>query len=86
MTAGDKIIGDPFWATMDEIWAGQKARGHLLRSKAEIDASIASLRDDAEEEMLAVERIHAECRQAGKSSEIKRSANQSYSGNLSRQS
>ncbi len=49
---------DPFWATMEEIWAGQRARGHLPRSKAEIDAEIASLRDEAEEEMLALERIH----------------------------
>ncbi len=57
---------DPFWATMEEIWAGQRARGHVPRSKAEIDAQIASLRDEAEDEMLAVERIHAECQQAGK--------------------
>ena len=59
---------DPFWATMEEIWTGQRARGHLPRSKAEMDAEIASLRDEAEEEMLAVERIHAECQQAGESS------------------
>jgi hypothetical protein len=54
---------------MEEIWAGQRARGHLPRSKAEIDAEIGSLRDEAEEEMLAVERIHAECQQASESSE-----------------
>jgi hypothetical protein len=59
---------DPFWATMEEIWAGQRERGHVPRSKAEIDAQIASLRDEAEEEMRAVERIHAECQQAGNSS------------------
>ncbi len=57
---------DPFWATMEEIWAGQRARGHVCRSKAEIDAEIVSLRNEAEEEMLAVEQIHAECQQAGK--------------------
>ena len=65
MAAADKIDGgnepkglqlDPFWATMEEIWAGQRTRGHSPRSKAEIDAEIASLRDEAEEEMLAVER------------------------------
>jgi len=55
---------DPFWATMEEIWAGQRKRGHSPRSKAEMDAEIASLRVEAEEEMLAVERIHAECRPA----------------------
>jgi len=58
---------DPFWAAMEEIWAGQKARGHVPRSKTEIDAEIAVLRNEAEEEMLAADRIHAECRQAGKS-------------------
>lgn len=60
---------DPFWATMEEIWAGQRLRGHVPRSKAEIDTEIASLRDEAEEEMLAVERIHSECRQASHSSD-----------------
>ncbi len=59
---------DSFWATMEEIWAGQRLRGHVPRSKAAIDAEVASLRDEAEEEMLAVERIHAECQPAGTSS------------------
>ena len=49
---------------MEELWAGQRARRHVPRSKAEVDAEIAALRNEAEEEMLAVERIHAECRQA----------------------
>ena len=25
---------DPFWATMEEIWAGQRARGHLSRKQS----------------------------------------------------
>jgi hypothetical protein len=67
MAAIDKIDADPFWAMMEEIWAGQAARGHAPRSKAKIDAEIASLRGEAEAEMLAAERIHAECQRAGKS-------------------
>ena len=55
---------DPFWTTMEEIWEGQRARGHVPRSKEEIDADIAAFRDEAEEELLGVERIRANSRQA----------------------
>src|SRR5947209_7231503 len=53
---------DSFLATMEEIWAGQRARGHNARSKEAIDAEIAAIRDEAESELTAVERLHAECR------------------------
>src|SRR5271166_4608685 len=42
---------DPFWQMMEGIWAAQKARGHVPRTKEEIDAEIRSMRDEAEEEM-----------------------------------
>ena len=42
---------DQFWAGMHAIWAGQAARGHVPRKKAEINAEIKALRDEAEEEM-----------------------------------
>lgn len=51
---------DQFWAGMHAIWAGQAARGHVPREKAEIDAEIKALRDEAEEEMRAFERLHEE--------------------------
>jgi hypothetical protein len=41
---------DPFWQMMEGIWAAQKARGHVPRTKAEIDAEVRVLRDEAEEE------------------------------------
>jgi len=53
-----------FLAMMETIWAGQKARGHVPRSKEEIDAEVNQLRDEAEEEMQAVEGVHEECRGA----------------------
>jgi hypothetical protein len=53
-----------FLAMMETIWADQKARGHVPRSKEEIDAEINQLRDEAEEEMQAVEGAHDECQRA----------------------
>src|SRR5438552_1897428 len=55
---------DPFWESMQRIWAEQKARGHEPRSKEQIDAEIEALRNDAEEEMQATERLHDECQRA----------------------
>ncbi len=37
---------DSFWQTMQGIWDGQLARGHIPRTKEEIDAEINELRDD----------------------------------------
>jgi len=54
-----------FGALMERIWADQKARGHVARSREEIDAEVNKLRDEADEEMQAVERLHEECQGAG---------------------
>jgi hypothetical protein len=53
---------DPFWQRMEQIWAGQRARGHVPRTKEEIDAEIASMRDEMEEEFQATEHLREECR------------------------
>jgi hypothetical protein len=37
---------DPFWQMMQGIWAGQKARGQLPRSKEEVDAEIHAMRGE----------------------------------------
>jgi hypothetical protein len=55
---------DPFWQMMEGIWAAQKARGQVSRTKEEIDAEIRLIRDESEEEMQDVERLHEECRLA----------------------
>lgn len=49
---------DPFWQRMEQIWAGQRARGHRPRTREQIDADLRELRDDAEAEMRATERLH----------------------------
>jgi hypothetical protein len=53
-----------FWDMMERIWADQKARGHVPRTREEIDAEINRLRDEAEQEVQAVERLHEECQRA----------------------
>jgi hypothetical protein len=49
---------------MARVWAGQKARGHVTRSKETIDAEINTLRDEAEEEFQAIERLQGQGRPA----------------------
>jgi hypothetical protein len=53
-----------FQAMMAQIWAGQKARGHVPRTKEEIDAEIREMREEAEQELQAAERLHEECQRA----------------------
>jgi hypothetical protein len=53
---------DPFWQRMERIWAGQRARGHIPRTKEQIDAELRELRDEAEVEMRAIEQLHDACR------------------------
>ena len=47
---------------MEQIWAGQRARSHRPRTKEQIDAELRDLRNDAEAEMQAIERLRDECR------------------------
>jgi hypothetical protein len=54
--------GDTLMSRMQAVWAAQKARGYTPRSREEIDADIRALRDEAEEEVQAVERLSDECR------------------------
>lgn len=49
------------WQALQKIWAEQRARGHVPRSKEEIDADIAAARQEDEERMLAIERLQEEC-------------------------
>ena len=60
----DQVDPARFLAMMERIWTDQKARGHVPRSREEIDAEINQLRDEAEEEMQAAERLHEECQRA----------------------
>src|SRR5437867_4326062 len=53
-----------FQAMTEQIRSGQRARGHAPRTKEEIDAEIRQMREEAEEELRAAERLHKECQRA----------------------
>lgn len=52
---------DGFMARMEKVWAEQAARGHVPRTREEIDAEINALREEAEAEMQEVQRLQDEC-------------------------
>ena len=58
------VAGDPFLQRMAAIRAGQRAHGHVPRTREEIDAELRDLREDALAEIEAAERLHEECQRA----------------------
>ena len=52
------------WKFFQQIWAEREALGIPPRSKEEIDAELEAARQEDEERMLELERIHQECEQA----------------------
>ena len=52
------------WQVLERIWAGQRVRGHVPRSREEIDAELEASRQEDEERLQALERIHLDCQQA----------------------
>jgi hypothetical protein len=57
---------DPFWQRMQAIWDAQRARGHVPRSEAEVEAERQALREEWEERMERIDRIQAEAEQVRK--------------------
>ena len=55
---------DRFWKMMEGIWSDLRAGGRQPRTREQIDADIQALREEAEEEMQAIERLHEACRAA----------------------
>ncbi len=49
------------WQVLERIWASQRARGHVPRTREQIDAALEAARREDEERMQALERIHQEC-------------------------
>jgi hypothetical protein len=62
----EPVQPDRFWKMMESIWADLRADGRSPRTSEEIDAEIDALRNEAEEEMQAVEGLQEECRRATK--------------------
>ncbi len=55
---------DPFWRMMQEIWAGQQARGHVPRSIEEVEEERRRNREEWDERTREIERIREEARRA----------------------
>ncbi len=49
------------WQFFERLWAEQRARGHVPRTREEIDAELEAARQEDEERMRGLERIHEEC-------------------------
>ena len=60
----EPVDPDRFWTMMESIWTAQAASGATPRTRGEIDAEIAAMRNESEAEMQAVERLQDECRRA----------------------
>jgi hypothetical protein len=60
----DPTRPDRFWRMMESLWADLGTGGRTPRTREQIDAEIDALRNEAEEEMQAVERLQEECRRA----------------------
>ena len=60
----EPVQPDRFWKMMELIWADRRASSRPPRTREEIDAEIDALRDEAEDEVKAVERLQDDCRRA----------------------
>jgi hypothetical protein len=49
------------WQFFERLWAEQRERGHVPRSREEIDTELQAARQEDEERMQELERIHEEC-------------------------
>jgi hypothetical protein len=49
------------WQFFERIWAEQQARGHVPRTREQIDAELKGARQEDEERMQELERTHQEC-------------------------
>ena len=59
-----------FWKVMETIWSDLRAGGRAPRTKEAIDAEVNALRQEAEEEMQAIEKLEEECFQNRNRSEV----------------
>src|SRR5215470_13370184 len=51
------------WQFFQQLWAEQRARGHVPRPREEIDEELEAARQEDEERMQGLERIHEESEQ-----------------------
>lgn len=54
--------GDPFWETLQSIWADQEARGFAPRSTEQVEVERREGREQWDERLQAIERLQEESR------------------------
>ena len=59
---GTPARGEDLLALLARIRAEQQERGHVPRTREEIDADVRQARDEWEEHQLGIERLQEECR------------------------
>ncbi len=62
-------LDDAFFRRMEEIWAGQRARGHVPRSVEQVEAERRQLRQESEAEIEAAIRLQEESRRLRRDAE-----------------
>jgi hypothetical protein len=67
---------DPFWQRMEQIWAAQKARGHVPRDIDEVESERRALRQEMEDEIQDAIRLQEECRRARQQADSAREPNE----------
>ena len=55
-------LGADFFQMMEEIWAGQRARGHVPRTEEEVEGERRELREEMDDEIEDAIRLQEECR------------------------
>jgi hypothetical protein len=49
------------WQFFERLWSEQRTRGHIPRTRKEIDAELEASRQEDEKRLQELERIHEEC-------------------------
>jgi hypothetical protein len=67
----ESVQPDRFWKMMETIWSDLQASGRAPRTREAIYKEINALREEAEEEIQAVERLQQACWQVSQSAQEK---------------
>jgi hypothetical protein len=59
-----ELTSTDVWQVLERIWAGQRTRRHVPRTREQIDAELEAARQEDEERLQGLERIHEECSHA----------------------
>lgn len=65
-------LGADFFQMMEEIWAGQKARGHVPRTEEEVEAERREMREGWAKRQESIERLQEESRRLRQEAESRK--------------